>query len=138
MLPDLGDLEKLDQEAQDKAIEVGLSLLSMRRHIQRNCRTRRGSSNGKIHCATTSGCRCKGGWLVFSATFEISGFTCHDWTDQVEGALVVSIADYIRVNTKKISMKAQCDADGKSPRNYFGDVGYWLVCVPRRARVICR
>merc|ERR1711871_887225 len=113
MLPDLGDLEKMDQEAQEKAIEVGLS---PPKHapptFSETAELAGEAAMEKFIAPPPQDADAKAAGLVFSATFEISGFTCHDWTDQVEGALVVSIADYIRVNTKKISMKAQCDADG--------------------------
>merc|ERR1711871_1442732 len=113
MLPDLGDLEKLDQEAQDKAIEVGLS---PPKHapptFSETAELAGEAAMEKFIAPPPQDADAKAAGLVFSATFEISGFPCHDWTDKVEGALVVSIADYIRVNTKKISMKAQCDADG--------------------------
>ena len=114
-LPDMSDLEKLDQEAQDKAIEVGISPPKHAPPTLSETAEKAGEdAMEKFIAPPPASAGAKAAGLMFSATFEISGFTCNDWTKQVEGALVISIADYIRVNKNKIAMKPQCEKEAEA------------------------
>ena len=116
----------MDQEAQDKAIEVDFLLPHALPTFSETAELAEAAMK-KFIAPPPQDADAKAAGLVFSATFEIWPYLSR-LTDQVEGALVVSIADYIRVNTKKISMKARLMPTVKSPRNYFGDVVTGCLC----------
>lgn len=104
----LNDLEKLDEEADERAIEVGLTPPKHPPMAKEDILERTGEN--AVSKFADAADLAEAGGLVFSATLEFTKIVCQDWTSKVEGALVTALADYIRVNKNAIALKPQCDS----------------------------
>ena len=107
----LFDLEKLDEEANERAVEIGLSPPKHPPVLPEEQMAKTGEN--AVAKFTEMATLAEAGGLVFSATLELTKLVCQDWTPKVEGALVSALASYIRVDKNAIALKPQCDTTSR-------------------------